>query len=266
MSNTSNFNALAEHYAQFRPGYPLAIFEQLRAWIAADVLEHTPLLIDVGCGTGISTRRLRAAFGDAAKFQLVGLEPSDEMRKQATEGTPAADRIEFRSGVAESLPFADGSAALAMAAQAAHWFDRERFYAEAARVLAPGGIVALVFNNRRWQDDAFQEDFETLLERISPGYSRSYRDFAFLAELQAQNDFGPAAQSHVDWIRPMTCAEFFGMCLSTTYIHRAIEASSQSAIESEIESLWTRHLERDQSLPVPYRTTLLTAPRRNPNH
>ncbi len=261
MANVSKFDKLAHHYAQFRPGYPAAIFERIRAMIAPAALKNGPLLIDVGCGTGISTRLLRAAFGLAPELRVVGLEPSDKMRAQAIGAAAAAERIEYLPGVAESLPFADGSAAVVMAAQAAHWFDRPRFYAEAARVLAPGGVFALVYNNRRWQDDAFQEDYERLVERVSPGYRRAYRDFAFAAELEATGLFTPPIETHVDWQRSMTRDEFLGMSFSTTYIAKAIEASSREAIEAEINSLWAKHLRADEILSVPYRTDLFAARR-----
>jgi SAM-dependent methyltransferase len=261
MANVSRFDGLAQNYAQFRPSYPAAIFERFRAMIAPAALESGPLLIDVGCGTGISTRLLRAAFSLPPELRVVGVEPSDEMRAQAIDGTAAAERIEYLPGVAESLPFADGSAAVVMAAQAAHWFDRPRFYAEAGRVLAPGGIVALVYNNRRWQDDSFQEDYERLVERLSPGYRRAYRDFAFAAEIQSTGLFAPAQESHVDWQRPTTRDEFLGMSFSTTYIAKAIEASSREAIEAEINSLWAKHLKASEILSVPYRTELFAARR-----
>jgi len=261
MANASRFDGLARNYAQFRPSYPAAIFEQIRGLVAPAALNSGALLIDVGCGTGISTRLLRAAFGSAPESRVVGLEPSDEMRAQAITGTAAADRIEYLPGVAESFPFPDGSAAVVMAAQAAHWFDRPRFYAEAARVLVPGGVVALVYNNRRWQDDPFQEDYERLVERLSPGYQRAYRDFAFATELEATGFFAPTQESHVDWQRPITRDEFLGMSFSTTYISNAIEASSREAVEAEINSVWAKHLNADEILSVPYRTELFAARR-----
>jgi ubiquinone/menaquinone biosynthesis C-methylase UbiE len=259
MANSSKFDGLACRYAQFRPDYPAAIFERIRDLLAPETLASGPLLIDIGCGTGISTRRLRAAFGSAADLRIVGLEPSDDMRVQAIAAAAAADRIEYLPGAAESLPFPDRSSALVMAAQAAHWFDRPRFYGEAARVLVPGGGIAIVFNNRRWQDDRFQDEYETLLERISPGFQRAYRHIDFVGELNATGNFAPTSETHVDWRLPQTRQEFLGMSLSTTYIRAAINASSQAAIEAEINALWDKHLKNDEILSVPYRTELFAA-------
>ena len=78
-----------------------------------------------------------------------------------------------------------------MAAQAAHWFDRPRFYREAARVLDGRGLLALVFNCRLWQESPFMEEHERLLERLSPGYTRRYREIDFLAEAAATGLFAP---------------------------------------------------------------------------
>lgn len=49
-----------------------------------------------------------------------------------------------RKGIAEELPFPDGSVDLLTAATAAHWFELSRFLAEASRVLKPRGCMALL--------------------------------------------------------------------------------------------------------------------------
>lgn len=50
----------------------------------------------------------------------------------------------IRKGIAEELPFPNGSVDLLTASSAAHWFDQSRFQAEANRVLKPRGCIALV--------------------------------------------------------------------------------------------------------------------------
>ena len=50
----------------------------------------------------------------------------------------------YRVAPAEASGLDDASCDLVVAAQAAHWFDLPRYWAEVARVLKPGGLAALV--------------------------------------------------------------------------------------------------------------------------
>jgi SAM-dependent methyltransferase len=100
--------------------------------------------VDLAAGTGKLTRPL-ADRG----FQVVAVEPVAEMRAVlARDG-----RITALDGTAESMPLADASADAVTVGQAFHWFDGPRALAEIHRVLRPGGVLALVFNRRRSEDE-----------------------------------------------------------------------------------------------------------------
>jgi ubiquinone/menaquinone biosynthesis C-methylase UbiE len=152
------FTGLAGLYDQFRPGYP---DEALTAFIDRAGLRPGSLVVDVGSGTGISTRLL-AARG----LRVIGIEPNDDMRAQA-EATPAAAHATtpiYQAGVAEDLGLPDACAEAVMAAQSFHWFQAMPTLAEFHRVLQPGGWVALLWNERDENDpftaaygDAFRE-------------------------------------------------------------------------------------------------------------
>ncbi|MCA8923884.1 MAG: class I SAM-dependent methyltransferase [Planctomycetes bacterium] len=140
----------ADAYARWRPGYPAAALEAALAGLP------TPTrAVDVGCGTGISTRALHAAGA-----RTLGVEPDPRMLAQAAaQGGPR-----YVVGRAEALPLADASQDLVFVAQAFHWFDRDRALREFQRVLRPGGRVALVWNLRR-TDTPFMAAYAAVVER-----------------------------------------------------------------------------------------------------
>jgi ubiquinone/menaquinone biosynthesis C-methylase UbiE len=98
-------------------------------------------VIDLGCGTGLLTTRLRRELGGAV---VVGCDFSQGMLRRARAH---AEPVSWVCGDAQRLPFRDASADAIVSTEAFHWFpDKARALAECFRVLVPGGrlLVALV--------------------------------------------------------------------------------------------------------------------------
>lgn len=123
-----HFSRDSSAYAAWRPRYPAALFE----WLASVVPGHA-LAWDAGTGNG------QAAVALAAHFERVVA--SDPSASQLANAMPHP-RVEYREA-GESAGLDAGSADLVTVAQALHWFDRDRFWQEARRVLRPGGVVAV---------------------------------------------------------------------------------------------------------------------------
>ncbi|BGP32558.1 trans-aconitate methyltransferase 1 [Rhodotorula toruloides] len=144
----------AAKYAQARPSYPRALFDHVLAYLdqsSSPALTQRPrTLIDLGCGPGVST----FDWVNLDRFErIVGIDPSDNMisaarrileEKRAKGEIKDGVEVRFEKGGSDHLAgiVEDESVDLAVAGQAAHWFDAEATYRELARVLKPGGAFA----------------------------------------------------------------------------------------------------------------------------
>lgn len=129
MSFKDHFSGHAADYAAARPGYPAALFDYLAALPARHELAW-----DCGTGNGQAALHLAERFA-----RVIATDASAEQLAQARP----QPRIEYRQAPAESSGLAGGSVDLVTVAQALHWFEFDRFYAEVRRVLAPGGALAV---------------------------------------------------------------------------------------------------------------------------
>ncbi len=166
----TRFSGLAEGYDRHRPSYPDALWQHAVSAVKSDV-PH--LALDIGAGTGISTRQLATALTN--DWQVIGVEPNADMRTQAEARESAGSRISYIDRQAEALGFDGASAGVVTVAQAIHWFDKPTFYASIGEVLAPGGALAILYNDRDVEGDGLLGAFEDLMEREMPGYDRNYR-------------------------------------------------------------------------------------------
>jgi SAM-dependent methyltransferase len=157
---TGRFTGLADTYAKHRPSYPPAAldFIEKRCGLGPD-----SLLVDAGCGTGISAR-LFAKRG----IPVLGIDPNADMRTRAEAEPlpPGVPAPQYRDGRAEATGLPDGVATVVLAAQAFHWFDAPTALREFHRVLCPGGWVVLVWNERD-ESDPFTAAYGTVI-RTTP--------------------------------------------------------------------------------------------------
>jgi SAM-dependent methyltransferase len=259
-----DFSGLSRTYQEHRPDYPPEILDAGVGFLAAHgVACDTGLLaVDVGAGTGISTRAWRRALG--AHCRIVGVEPGDDMRREAAAATSDELRIEYRPGTAEALPVGDGEAGLITAAQAAHWFDRPRFYAEAERALGRAGVVAIMANNRDWTASRFLDRYEALLEAHAAGYHRDYRRIAFADELALLPWVEATATHRHRWTRRLTPDSLTGLLSSSSLAQRAVAALGADPFRATVDRLIAEAVDADGLIEFPYVAEIHLARRRRP--
>jgi SAM-dependent methyltransferase len=159
---TKRFTNRVENYVKYRPGYPKEMLELFRGEMG---LTPSSVLADVGSGTGISAR-IFLENGNT----VYGVEPNDAMRAAAEEflkDYPNFRSIDGRSG---ATGLANGSVDLVIAAQAFHWFDLEPTREEFQRILRPGGFIALMWNERQLDSNAFLAEYEQFLLKHASDY------------------------------------------------------------------------------------------------
>lgn len=129
-----HFSSASDRYAAYRPVYPAALF----AWLAG-LCPGPGTNAERGIAWDCATGSGQAALGLVPHFrQVVATDASAEQIRHAAPHP----RIDYRVAPAEACGLADHSVDLVTVAQAAHWFDLDRFYAEARRVLRADGVLA----------------------------------------------------------------------------------------------------------------------------
>lgn len=128
-----SFGTVADAYDRARPGYPV----EAARWLTG---EDPVRALELGAGTGKLTETL-VGLG----HNVMASDPDERMLQLLQQRAPGAH---VRTHGAEEIPLPDQIADVVICAQAWHWFDHEVAIPEIARVLKPGGVLALVWNER----------------------------------------------------------------------------------------------------------------------
>jgi SAM-dependent methyltransferase len=206
-----HFSAVANRYADFRPHYPSGLFDYI-----ATLVPQNSVVWDCACGNGQATLDLASA-------------------------TPHP-KIVYRVALAEQSGLLDQSVALVTVAQALHWFDFDRFYAEVKRVLTPDGVIAVWAYgiNTVEGEDANQLVQDFYARTVGPYWpqerrlvEQGYRTIPFpFAELTP-----PAFRMEAHW----TLDQLLGYFSTWSSTNRYIKANGRNPLEplaAELKRVW----------------------------
>jgi SAM-dependent methyltransferase len=150
-------DGFAEHYDRYRPR-PAPVLLELLPRLAG--VERPELVVDLGSGTGLSTR-----FWAEHAHAVVGVEPNPEMRDVAVAAT-GAPNVSYRAASAYDTGLPDACVDIVTCSQSLQWMEPEPTFAEIARILRPGRIFAAY--EYRWSlttSPAANAAFEATFER-----------------------------------------------------------------------------------------------------
>jgi SAM-dependent methyltransferase len=228
----ASFDRAADVYDRARPEYP----DEAVDWL---VPPGARTVLDLGAGTGKLTRALAARGLD-----VIAVDPSPKMLEQLSASLPGAI---VHEGTAEDIPLADASVDAVLVAQAWHWVDQDVALLSVARVLKPGGTLALVWN--------FRDERVPWVARLTAAITPSSAEVFLADDTVKTGPFGPLETTEFDWSLDFDRPALLELVQSRSYYITA-DAVEQKRLLSNVNEL----LDTDPELAgrdrwtMPYRT------------
>ncbi|MGZ8649079.1 MAG: class I SAM-dependent methyltransferase [Solirubrobacteraceae bacterium] len=235
----SGFADTAGAYERARPSYPADAIADVARQLGVTA---SSTVLDLAAGTGKLTRVLLPLTG-----RVIAVDPSAPMLAQLREQLPDVDA---RTGTAEAIPAADGSVDAVFVAQAFHWFRSAEVGAEIARVLVPGGGLAVLWNRARWDEHPWAEEFQALVEPIREA-AGSFPAGAWKHGLQESGLFAPLSEVEVDHVHRIGIDEFVDLVASWSWIAN-LPDEERTAVLGQVRGL----VDSQPELALLYRTEI----------
>jgi SAM-dependent methyltransferase len=209
------FEELVDHYDAARPTYPSSLYDALPD-LAGDVLE-------LGAGTGIATRELEKRTGS-----LISTDLGPKMLTRLHERSPDVPVVVCR---AEALPFSDDSFDVVCGSQMWHWVDVPVAAPEVVRVLRPGGVLALWWNEVAGDGLPWWDAQQDRLEAGNPRYRRTYRTRDYRDELRPY--FSSVEETSTTWERTLDWPTYERWLRSKSYVQAMDDVEAFVAAERD---------------------------------
>jgi SAM-dependent methyltransferase len=250
LNPTGRFSNRAQAYHESRPSLPAPVIDVLLSGMDRS---HCTIA-DLGAGTGLSSLALADAIsGDS---RIVAVEPNADMRAHAH----MHPRIQWLAAAAEATGLPDASVDLALSVTAFHWFDPGRAPSEIARILRPGGRLAVVATDRDPADAATNELHCLMGETeagISPANIHQWYGHAFTPPLPA----GYSRPELITCINPQAfdLPRLIARAQSSSYW--PIDDSAQRLARESLTRFHKHHADSMGILHITYSTIALAATR-----
>lgn len=227
-------------YDAARPDYP---GEAMSFFASTFGLDGTVRALDLGAGSGIFTRQIRDLVGE-----VVAVDPSPSMREAFQAATPG---VEVLDGSDVAIPLADASVHVVFVAQAFHWFDASAALHEIRRVLAHGGGLGLIWNERD-ESVAWVRELGRAMRWHDYQPYQVGRDFS---PLIAQGPFVNIERALFQHAQTLSKESLVRRVLSTSYVS-VMDETERSAILDDVARVVAP---LDEPLTLPYVTDVYRA-------
>ncbi|MGH9736746.1 MAG: class I SAM-dependent methyltransferase [Candidatus Acidiferrales bacterium] len=250
MSFEPRFGHAANEFQRYRPDYPAALYERVLTAIPENQRERA---MDLGAGTGIVTAHLVPHFR-----AVIAVEPDAGMAAKIAELLPG---ISIRNVTAENCAQQPDSVDLIAIANALHWMDAQRTFANARSWLRAGAILAVF--DRPLPKGGPAVDAITLAQLRGPWKPHRHpllkRDLHWEGQVRAAPGFSLVDEQKFEYTVPMTPRDYVGFWRSTSYGSAyALTLSDPDRYWSGLESEFAKAASGDM-IPVDLSPTLILA-------
>lgn len=216
MTFKDHFSTQSDIYAKYRPKYPPALFDYL-----ASITPDTQQAWDCASGSGQCATGLRNSF-----VHVIATDGSESQVVHATH----EKNISYMVSVSEQIAIRSNTIDLVTVAQALHWFDFEKFYAEVNRVLRPGGLIAtwcytLCQISPQIDQIIFELNYNTLGEYWSPEIYHVDGGYATIP-FPYKEEKTPEFKIQAQW----DFLEFIGFLSTWTAVKKFVQTHNRSPI------------------------------------
>ena len=232
------FDHVALLYDQVRPGYPVAVFDDI---VTLSGIPAGGRILEIGCGTGQAT----VPFAQRG-YSILCVELGEQLAAVAQQNLAGYPTAAVHVGAFETWPTEPGVFDLVTSATAFHWVDPVVGYPKVAEILKPTGALA-IFSNEQVQvaeDRGFFEAVQEVYRRETPELARTYQagkvggDEPWKQKLEATGLFDVIAQRRYLWTVEYD-AERYTRLLDTYSDHRNLDASARERLFRGITELIT---------------------------
>lgn len=229
----NSFGNAVEEYERSRPTYPA----EAAAWLLP---ADAKTVLDLGAGTGKFTRSLVAQGLD-----VIAVEPDVVMLASLQASIPGVKALK---GTAESIPLPDNSVDVVTIAQAWHWMNHAQAKQEIARVLRPGGTLALIYNLR--------DESVPWVKRLGEAMGRSEAERALDETVIIGEPFGEIEIARFDWNTETTTESLIELVKSRSYVITAKPEEREDLFDRVRAVLRAEHKD---TFTLPYNTFVFRA-------
>lgn len=225
-NSKTRFSATVKNYDQYRPSYPSKLIDWI---ITITKIKPSDTVVDIGCGTGISTR----LFAER-EFICFGVDPNEDMLEDARKRGSSAI---YQKGDAENTHLQANFANLIISAQAFHWFAIDNTMPELKRILKPNGFCCAFWNVR--VQNPLTKSYEAIIKKYSGDYEKTIKALQTIKAIKASRAVKSVKESRFTNTQSLDFKGLINRAYSTSYVVHGVK--DHTGFKKELRQLFAKY-------------------------